>query len=200
MRWLFLLFVLVLAACAPLEQIDKADETVDAVEKVPAEVEEAPKTEIKLEKEESKTIPDSSFAVVETKEIVCEDLVTADEFANICGLDASVVSVTFRGGTKNCLISLRHQTERTSNAGIELTRYNSPEKAKSEFDRRLIVRMVGASDSDIPGARTYEFRMVDLLNIEFLKNSDIVNVKSTSAFCPEDKLMEFAGLVAGKIQ
>lgn len=200
MRWLFLLFVLVLAACAPLEQIDKADETVDAVEKVPVEVDETQKAEITLEKEESKTVPDNSFAVVETPEIVCEELVTAAEFANICGLDESVVKVTFRGGTKNCLVALRHQTERTATAGIELTRYNSPGKAESEFNRRLKVRMVGASASDISGARTYEFAMIDLLNIEFLKNADIVNVKSTSSFCPEDKLMEFARLVAGKIQ
>jgi len=199
MKWLILV-MLVLAACAPqIDQLDVDKETpVDKAEKESTEL-EPPKAEIKLEKEESKTVPDNSFAVVETKEIVCEELITPNEFANICGLDASDVSVTFRGGTKNCLVSIRHQTERTANAGVELTRYNSPDKAESEFDRRLQVRMVGASDSDISGARTYEFKMVDLLNIEFLKNSDIVNVKSTSSFCPEDKLMEFARLVAGKI-
>lgn len=194
MRWLFLV-MLVLVACAPVEHIDTQDESAVKTEEVISEQH----AEITLEKEESKVVEDNSFAVVETPEIVCEELVTAEEFANICGLDSSDVSVTYRGGTKNCLVSLRHQIERNANAGIELTRYNSAEKAASEFDRRLKVRMVGASDSDISGARTYEFAMIDLNNIEFLKNADIVNVKSTTQFCPEDKLMEFARLVAGRI-
>ncbi|MBW3018673.1 hypothetical protein KY329_00615 [Candidatus Woesearchaeota archaeon] len=193
MRWLFLV-LLVLVACAPVEKM----EPQEAGDAPAVEEQSVPQPEVTLEKEESQPT-DSSFAVVETPEIVCEGMVTADEFANICGLGSSEVSVTFRSGTKNCLVSLRHQTERTSYGGIELTRYNSAEKASSEFDRRLKVRMVGASNTDISDARTYEFAMIDLNNIEFLKNADIVNVKATESFCPKDKLMEFARLVAGKI-
>ena len=132
-------------------------------------------------------------------EVGCEYLFSVEEFANTCGVDPAFVSKTFRTGTKNCYVSGRHIEDRTSTAGIEATRYDSAEKATEEFDRRLKVRMVGASDKTIPGARTYEFDQVGSHNIEFVKDDSIVSVHSSIALCPEDKIVELAKIIGKRV-
>jgi len=129
-------------------------------------------------------------------DIGCESLVVLSEFAAVCGVDLMDLSKTYRAGSKNCYVSVRHQQDRLSHASVHSVELDSADKAAGELERRLKVRMAGASDKTIDGARTYEYEEIGRHNIEFAKGPHIVTVSASTSLCPEDKLIEVARSIA----
>jgi hypothetical protein len=206
MKYITLLMVLsLLVACtAPVvdeknvepADIVEVDEPQPEIEPEPVAVTE-PLLESEPVEEEPEEVPEATVDLY--SDLGCENLFSVEEFADICGLDPVFASKTFRSGTKNCYIAVRHITDRTSTANVEAYEFESPEEATKEFDRRLKVRLVGASPKTIAGARTYEFDQLGRHNIEFVKGNNIVSVHSSTALCPEDKLVKLARLVGKRV-
>lgn len=139
--------------------------------------------------------PDATLADPYT-DMGCDAVLSVEEFASICGIDPNYLSKTYRSGSKNCIVNIRHTIDRTSTAAITSYLQTSENAASSELDRRLRVRMAGASNSTIKGARTYMFDEIGRHNIEFSKGANLVTVSSSTDLCPEDKLMEIAKIAA----
>lgn len=196
MRLVLVVVLALLVACAPVDEV-----TVEPVEPAP---QPAPEPEPRDEAPPVADVADVAEPEVEEEvkpygpysDIGCESLFELADFARVCGVDGPSLSKTYRAGTKNCYVSVRHKQDRLSHAAINSVKFDSAEEAREEFERRLQVRLAGASDKTIEGARTYEFAEINRHNIEFVKGQHIVTVGSSVSLCPEDRLMEIANLVA----
>lgn len=175
----------------PLQE-DAAPEELDQVDEQPVEPE---RVEPEQQPEEAEMAEPADIY----SDLGCDALFTLEEFASACGVELSMIEKTYKFGTKNCYVSINHKKDRALTAGLEAFAYPSAEDATEELNRRLKVRMAGASDSTIPGARTYEYSQVGRNNIEFAKGANIVRLHANEELCPEDKLVGLAKKVAGRV-
>lgn len=200
--------LLVLAACAPAQA---PEEPVVPSPKEPKvvtqeEVTQPPQEEVietvQYEGAEEEVSPgptsEETYAVEPYTQLGCEQLLTASEFASMCGQEEAMLVVTYKVGTRNCFVNVKQRENERLTAGVTLTKYEVSGEAKEEFERRMDVLNVDAVDT--VGERSYEFPKVDRQTINFLRDAFIVEVGSDTRLCAEDKLLDVAKKVDERIR
>jgi len=143
--------------------------------------------------EEQETPVNAKLDIAPYTELGCEQVLTADQFANACHNDSSEFVVTYKVGTRNCLINVKSRSDARLTAGVTLTGFADGTAATTEFDRRLKVFNVGADKS--VGERAYTFPKVDRATVNFVRNEYIIEVGSDTRICSEGDLLSVAKVV-----
>ena len=197
------LLLLILVACAPVEpetpvepvskpisqpDVTTTESVVSAPKKAPVAPVEDKDDEVPLS-----PVENIDYDIDPYSQLGCEQLLTAEQFAESCGKDAGTLVVTYRIGTRNCIVNIKDYSNERLTAGITLTGFSDAETAEEEYDRRLRVLKVGADKS--VGERAYEFPKLDRQTINFLRDEFIVEVGADSKLCEEEGLYGVAKVV-----
>jgi len=205
------LVLALLAACAPAElqeEVQEQDMTlkepkVETKEKVdsPPVVPKEPKPTPKAEEEKVPPGPTPSESqnqkFVPYTDLKCEEMLSAEQFAEACEQDVSNIIVTFNEGTRNCFVNVKDRENERLTAGITLTEYKKAEEASEEFSRRLKIFNVGASKE--VGDRVYELAKVNRETLNFVRGTFIVEVGADERLCAKKNLLGLAKTVDGVI-
>lgn len=200
-----ILLIIAVVACGPTQpadeptkQTDDAKKPVDKVtEEVTQPAQEKP-PEAKAEEPKEQEIPEPLVDFEPYTELGCEMLLDAETFAETCNQTAENLVVTYKVGTRNCFVNIKHREEERLTAGITLTKHESEEKAMSEFERRAEVFNVGM-DSAV-GQRTYMFPKMDRETVNFVEGASIVEVGADTRLCSKHDLVVLSRLVDGKLR
>ncbi len=202
MKKIILFLLLLMVACAPSAPVVKDTDTVAsepvvvAEEKVDVPPAQAPPVAEKVEAE-----PVETGSVAEPySRLGCESLLSAEEFAKECNKTADSLVVTYRIGTRNCVVNIKDGENERLTAGIALTGYSEEGVAKIEFERRLAVKKVGA-DSSV-GERAYvpPLKLVDRESLEFLRGRFIVEAGTDTRLCSKEGLMAVSKIVDSRLK
>ncbi|RMD57447.1 hypothetical protein D6825_03985 [Candidatus Woesearchaeota archaeon] len=123
-------------------------------------------------------------------ELGCENLLTKEQAAQACNKPPQELVITYKVGTRNCFVNIKHKENSRLTAGITLTAYEDGTTAAKEFQRRLEVLKLGADKS--VGERAYEFPKKDRQEISFLRDEYIVEVGADTRLCTEEQVLELA--------
>jgi len=203
MKKLVILLLIVLVACAPaLPEPEVKEEP--KMDKQPVSVitqEEVSKKSVK----EEEVIPPTPVVSKPVRSYIepysqlgCEQMLTEEDFAQVCEQDANNLVVTYKIGTNNCFVNVKDRLNERLTAGITLTAFDSAADAMKEFERRLKVLMVGADRSI--GERAYTFPKVDRETVNFVRNEFIVEVGSDTRLCSKEGLEAVARIIDGHIE
>lgn len=203
MKKIFLFLLLILIACAPAAPparevappISKAPQII-AKEEVTAPAREFPP----VVREEEEVVPEPEYDIDPYSQLGCESLLTATEFAKECGKNADDLVVTYRIGTRNCIVNIKDRANERLTAGITLTGYTDAETAEKEFDRRLIVLKVGADKSVGERAYSSPVKLADREEMEFLRDEFIVEGGTDTRLGSKDCLLAIMRDVDGRIK
>ncbi len=194
MKKILLLLLLVLVACAPAAPPARevaphaAPPQVITQERVVSPPQ--PPTPVVREPE---VMPEpAGYQIDPYSQLGCEQLLTAQEFAGVCGKQAGDLVVTYRIGTRNCIVNIKDRANERRTAGFTLTGHKDAESAEEEFDRRLVVLKVGADKS--VGERAYisPAKFVDRETLEFLRDEFIVEAGTDINLCSKEGLLAVA--------
>lgn len=209
MKKIILFLLLLMVACAPSAPTVKDTDTsapsepqVVAKEQVdsPPVQQEPPKT-VAPPADVAGTPLEPTGSVAEPySRLGCEKLLSAEEFADECNKTADNLVVTYRIGTRNCIVNIKDRENDRLTAGIALTGYSDSGTAKIEFDRRLVVMKVGADDS--VGERAYvpPVKLVNREALEFLRGKFIIESGTDSRLCSKEGLIAVSKIVDSRLK
>jgi len=208
MKKIVLLLLLLMVACAP-----SAPTVTDTDTKAPVAPEvktqeqvvsppqpPVPKAEEVKEEVTGTPVEPTGSPIDPYTQLGCETLLSAEEFAKECGKTADGLVVTYRIGTRNCMVNIKDRQNERLTAGFTLTGYTDDVTAEKEFDRRLVVLKVGADKS--VGERVYvkPAQLVDREVLEFLEGKFIVEGGTDTRLCSKDGLFAVARIIDGRIK
>jgi len=180
---LLVLLILVIVACAPAppaEELSDAQKAQEAETAVSEQVEQEAAAAAKKAAEEPETF-DLGFDYEPYSQLGCENLLTAETFAKECNQTVEKLVVTYKIGTRNCYVSIKHREEERLTAGITLTAYGTSADAIEEFDRRLKVLKKGADKS--VGERVYTWPKMQRETLVFLRGEYLVETGADERLC-----------------
>lgn len=207
MKTIILFLLLLMVACAPSAPTVKDTDTAPSEPQVVANeqvdsppVQEPPKT-VAPPADVAGTPLEPTGSVAEPySRLGCESLLSAEEFAKECNKTADNLVVTYRIGTRNCIVSVKDRQNERLTAGIALTGYSEAGAAKIEFERRLVVKKVGADDS--VGERAYvpPVKLVDREALEFLRGKFIIESGTDTRLCSKEGLIAVSKIVDSRLK
>lgn len=208
MKKIILFLLLLMVACAPSAPTVKDTDTsapsepqVVAKEQVESPpVQEPPKTAVKAPEVAGTPLEPTGSVAEPYSRLGCESLLSAEEFASECNKTADNLVVTYRIGTRNCIVNIKDRENDRLTAGIALTGYSDAGTAKIEFDRRLVVMKVGADDS--VGERAYvpPAKLIDREALEFLRGKFIVEAGTDTRLCSKEGLIAVSKIVDSRLK
>ncbi|MBW2969703.1 hypothetical protein KY309_01555 [Candidatus Woesearchaeota archaeon] len=200
MKKTILLLLLLMVACAPTQPTvqDKGMEKITEPQITTKEevITTPPTPPVQAQAEEAE--PQKIIDLY--SQIGCGQLLTAEEFAKECGKTADDIIVTYRTGTRNCMVNVKDRQNERLTSGISLTGYTDKEAATKEFDRRLVVLKVGADKSVGERAYTPPIKMVDREALEFIRDNYIVEAGTDTRLCPKAGLQAISRIVDSRLQ
>ena len=207
MKTIILFLLLLMVACAPSAPTVKDTDTAPSEPQVVAKeqvdsppVQEPPKT-VAPPADVAGTPLEPSGSVAEPySRLGCESLLSAEEFANECNKTADNLVVTYRIGTRNCIVNIKDRQNDRLTAGIALTGYSDAGTAKIEFERRLVVMKVGADDS--VGERAYvpPAKLINREALEFLRGKFIIESGTDTRLCSKEGLIAVSKIVDSRLK
>ncbi|VVB81113.1 Uncharacterised protein [uncultured archaeon] len=211
MKKIVFLLLLLAVACAPIQPTVENNDTTKTTEPQVVAKEQvvappqAPKEKITAPEIKNEAVPGTPLEPTGgTKDLYnllgCQQLLSAEEFAKACGKDAANFVVTYKTGSRNCIVNVKDKENERLTAGFSLTGYADAKAAATEFQRRLEVLKVGADDSI--GERAYipPMKMVDREALEFLRDKFIVEGGSDTRLCSKEGIAEVAKIVDSHIK
>ncbi|MCX6708531.1 MAG: hypothetical protein NTW67_02680 [Candidatus Woesearchaeota archaeon] len=209
MKKIILLLLLLAVACAPVQPIVQNTDTkapaepqVVTKEQVVSQPQTIPET---MKTEKIEPVPGTPLEPTEKTGdfynlLGCQQLLSAEEFAKTCGKDAAYIAVTYKTGSRNCVVNIKDKQNERYTAGFTLTGYADAAAAKTEFERRLVVLKVGADDSIGERAYVPPMKLSDREALEFLRNKFIVEGGSDTRLCSKEGIAEVAKIVDSHIK
>lgn len=215
MKRIALLLLAVLVACAPvpnvkdnmappsMEPIVKTSEEVTAPavpSAMPSDAMQEKPVDEMMENVPPAPLENMDYQIVPYTELGCEQLLTKEQFSQVCGVDVSDLDVSYKVGTNNCYVNIKSVSRLGYTSGIALVGYGSGEKANYEFDRRLQVMKAGAFDTI--GERFFNFPnpVINSRELYFLRGEFIVKVNADNRLCPSEKVEELARVIDAHIK
>ncbi len=209
MKKIVILLLLLAVACAPVQPIVQNTDTkapaepqVVTKEQVVSQPQTIPET---MKTEKIEPVPGTPLEpTAKTGDFYnllgCQQLLSAEEFAKTCGKDAAYIAVTYKTGTRNCVVNIKDKQNERYTAGFTLTGYADAAAAKTEFERRLVVLKVGADDSIGERAYVPPMKLSDREALEFLRDKFIVEGGSDTRLCSKEGITETAKIVDSHIK
>ncbi len=208
MKWgtiIAIIMLIAIVACGPAEKAQVPAETQDTEvteptvkEEVTAPAQPQAETTTQAPEASKEELAEPSVEFEPYTQLGCESLLSAETFAQTCNQTVENVVVTYRVGTRNCFVNVKHREQERLTAGITLTQYSSSEYAMNEFDRRLKVYNVGA-DSTV-GDKAFLFPKQDRETVNFVKGAHLVEVGSDTRLCSKHDLVVLANKVDAKLK
>jgi len=170
---------------APLPEAEAPPEMAaepEVIETLPAEPESAPET---------------TATAVDLK-AACNKMISAEEFASICGIDAARIAKTATASERTCWVSFTDKMAKKYTAGFTIVDWVKVDEAFSEFDRGIKMRR--ATLETTVGDKNYGFAEVSRENIVWLRGTFLTRIAASTELCTKEKLAELARAVDDKLK
>ncbi|MEM4263521.1 MAG: hypothetical protein QW666_01325 [Candidatus Woesearchaeota archaeon] len=130
-------------------------------------------------------------------QVICEKIMTAEEFASICGLEASRITTTAKASEHTCWVTFVDRMARSYTAGFTTVDWVTAEEVNSEFERGMKQRRATAEAT--VGDRNYGFGEINRENIVWQRGTFLTRIGASTELCSKEKLAELAQAVDAKL-
>ena len=127
----------------------------------------------------------------------CDKIISAEEFAGICGIDAARITRTSTASERSCWVSFTDKQAKQYTAGFTTVDWVKADEAISEFDRGIKMRRAALETT--VGEKNYGFTEISRENIVWLRGTFLTRIGASTQFCPKEKLVELAKVVDTKL-
>ena len=187
---LLVLSLVLLVACQPTEpkaEPKAAPEPVVKKEPAPAPMPEK-------EMEPPKPFPKLGMKI----EQVCDMLLPAERFADICGLQADQITITDRSSERTCWISYTDRENKRLTAGFTAVDWENAEESGREFERGISMRRM-EPEIDV-GDKNYKYQEIERENIVWLHGRFLTRIGASTQLCTKEQLLQLAQEIDGKLE
>ena len=191
---LLVISLVLLVACQPTET-QKTEPIPVAKEPAPV-IKEPEQKPVRAEPEV--VAPPAKLAVKGINiDQVCDVILPAAEFAEICGLDAEAVTISIKQSEKNCWISFTDKNQKRLTAGLTVVDWLNAEEVDREFERGISMRRKEA-ETDV-GTQNYKYSEIERENIVWTNSKFLSHIGASTQLCTKEQLLKLAQKVDGKL-
>jgi hypothetical protein len=125
-------------------------------------------------------------------ESACTGLLSAEDFASICGYGGSVV-LSPKISEGGCWMNIADQMNNKLTAGFVVVDWKKAKEANQEFDRGVKARVKqGAVEGKEVGERSYGYDEIARRNVVWVRGTYLTRLGAMNELCPADKLVTLA--------